>query len=551
MTTVLSRSASGKIWDTIIVGAGSAGCVLANRLSADPSRSVLLLEAGGSDAHPFVRMPAALSLPMNSQRFNWFFESEPEPALDNRRLHCPRGKVLGGSSSINGMVYVRGHALDFERWQSLGATGWGYADVLPYFKRAERTGDVPAGSRYRGLDGPLAVTRGRKDNPLHPAFLAACSQAGYPAPDDLNGYQQEGFGDLEMTIDDGVRCSTARAYLAPVRHRSNLGVRSRVLVERVTVSGKRADGVVIRTRGGPAEHITAGNVILAAGAIGSPHLLLLSGIGPAEDLSGHSIGVASNLPGVGQNLMDHLEVYLQQTCTQPISLNRFLNPVSKALIGARWLATRGGLGATNHFETGGFIRSMDTVSHPDIQFHFLPAAVSYDGRQKAAADGFQVHVGPMASPSRGDLRLRSADPRQKPTLRFNYMSDPSDWRVFRSAIRQARAIINQPALAAFRGPELAPGPAVKTNHEIDAFVRANAESAYHPCGTCRMGTAADAVVDPSGRVYGIEGLRVIDSSVFPHITNGNLNAPTIMLAEKLSDDLLGQKLPAEDMPFFV
>ncbi len=525
-------------YDYIIVGAGSAGCVLANRLSESGADEILLIEAGGSDRHPFVRMPSALSLPMNNPRFNWFFESEPEPGLAGRRLHCPRGKVLGGSSSINGMVWIRGNARDYDRWTQLGATGWGYADVLPYFKKAEGASWLDGEDEWRGHDGPLSLSRGEKRNPLYGAFLEACAEAGHVLRDDLNGAEQEGFGDFDMSVADGVRMSTARAYLRPALKRSNLTLASGCLVERVRVERGRAQSLVYRRGGKRVEARASREVILTAGAIGSPQLLLLSGIGPEAELERHGISVMQPLPGVGENLMDHLEIYFQQACRTSVSLNRWLNPVGKGLIGARWLLTRRGLGSTNHFEVGGFLKSDPALEQPDIQLHFLPAAVSYDGRSLAAEHGFQAHVGPMLSPSRGTLRLRSADPAAKPVLRFNYMSAEADRRVFRAAIRHVRHIFAQPALDAFRGAELSPGAAITDDADLDAYVAAHAESAYHPCGTCRMGTDELAVVDPEGRVHGIEALRVADSSVFPHITNGNLNAPTIMLAEKIAASII-------------
>ena len=511
---------------------------------------MLLLEAGGSDFHPFIRMPSAFSLPMNSKRFNWFFESDAEAGLGGRRLHCPRGKVIGGSSSINGMVYVRGNPMDFERWQAMGADGWGYADVLPYFKKAERTLSAQADDAYRGRAGPLVVTRGRKDNALYEAFLGACEQAGYDLSADLNGYQQEAFGDFEMTVDNGVRCSTARAYLAPALARENLDLVCHAHVQRLTFKGLTASGVQFAHKGKSLQVHARREVLLAAGAIGSPQLLMLSGIGPDDELAKHEIACIRPLAGVGGNLMDHLEVYFQQACTRSVSLNRWLNPLGKGIIGARWLATRSGLGATNHFEVGGFVRSGAGIEYPDIQMHFLPAAVSYDGTSPARTGGFQVHVGPMLSASRGSVRLRSANPQDKPAIRFNYLSDSEDWRVFRSAIRLSRELFAQQAFDDYRGEELSPGINADSDSALDAYVREQAESAYHPCGTCRMGVGEDAVVDQFCRVHGIQGLRVIDASVFPHITNGNLNAPVIMLAEQVADGIKGVSLPPEQQPFY-
>ena len=528
--------------DYVIVGAGSAGCAMAYRL-AEAGRSVTVIEHGGTDAGPFIQMPAALSYPMNMGIYDWGLKTEPEPHLGGRVLATPRGKVIGGSSSINGMVFVRGHARDFDHWADQGARGWSYADVLPYFKRME-TWHGGAPSPYRGTHGPLHVTRGPRRNPLFNAFIEAGQQAGYAMTDDYNGARQEGFGPMEATIHNGTRWSAANAYLRPALKTGRVQL-VRALARRVVIEQGRAVGVEVE-RGGSIELIRAGaEVILAASSLNSPKLLMLSGIGPAAELRAHGIEVVADRPGVGANLQDHLEIYLQYAARQPITLYKYWNLFGKALIGAQWLFTRKGLGASNQFESCGFIRSDKGVEYPDIQYHFLPIAVRYDGKAAAEGHGFQVHVGPMRSKSRGRVWLRSADPRDPPRILFNYMSDPSDWEDFRKCIRLTREIFAQPAMAAHVKHEIQPG-AAQTDAELDAFLKEHVESAYHPCGTCRMGRRDDpmAVVDPETRVIGVEGLRLADSSIFPRVTNGNLNAPSIMTGEKAADHILGRSMLA-------
>jgi choline dehydrogenase len=531
--------------DFVIVGAGSAGCAMAYRLG-EAGAKVLVVEYGGSDAGPFIQMPAALSYPMNMGLYDWGFQTEPEPHLGGRVLATPRGKVIGGSSSINGMVFVRGHAKDFDHWDEAGAKGWAYKDVLPYFKRMETWHG--GRSDYRGADGPLHVTRGPRRNPLFHAFVEAGRQAGYPVTDDYNGAQQEGFGPMEMTVWRGRRWSAANAYLKPAKKRFGVGV-VRALARRVVIAEGRAVGVEIE-RSGKIEVIRARReVVLAASSINSPKLLMLSGIGQGQHLAEQGIPVVADRPGVGANLQDHLELYLQMAASQPVSLYKYWNLWGKALIGAQWLFTGKGLGASNQFESAGFIRSAAGINYPDIQYHFLPIAVRYDGKAAAEGHGFQAHVGPMRSASRGYVRLRGADPKAAPVIRFNYMSQDSDWRDFRACIRLTREIFGQEAFKPFVRHEIQPGAAVQSDDELDGFIREHVESAYHPCGTCRMGAVDDpmAVVDPQARVIGVNGLRVADSSIFPRITNGNLNAPSIMVGEKVSDMLLGRDpLPPED-----
>jgi choline dehydrogenase len=527
-------------FDYIIVGSGSAGSVMTWRL-AEAGHSVLVIEYGGTDRGPLIQMPSALSIPMNMSQYNWGFETEPEPHLGGRKLATPRGKVIGGSSSINGMVYVRGHARDFDTWEEMGAKGWGYRHVLPYFKRLENSHGGEEG--WRGTNGPMHVKRGRRLNPLYQAFIEAGREAGYPVTQDYNGHQQEGFGAMEMTVHRGFRWSAANAYLRPARKTGRVKLASRALARRIILEGKRAVGVEYSR--GKAVHVAHANreVIIAASSINSPKLLQLSGIGPAPVLKEAGINVIHDLPGVGENLHDHLEVYFQVRCTQPITLNDKLNVISKGMIGAEWVLFKSGLGSTNHFESCGFIRSQAGIEYPDIQYHFLPAAVRYDGKAAFVGHGFQVHVGPMRTKSRGFVRIRNNQPDAPPKILFNYMSHPDDWSEFRACIRLTREIMQQKALAPYRAEEIQPGAAVQSDAEIDAFIREHCESAYHPTGTCKMGSPENpmAVVDHECKVIGIENLRVADSSIMPQITNGNLNAPTLMLGEKASDMILGRE----------
>ena len=543
---------SDEVFDYVIVGAGSAGCVLADRLTEDRRSTAIVLEYGGSDRSVFIQMPAALSIPMNMKTYNWGYVTEPEPYLAGRRIACPRGKVLGGSSSINGLVYVRGHALDFERWEEEGAKGWGYKKVLPYFRRAESfRGGADA---WRGDTGPLATAHGRKLNPLYAAFIEAGREAGYAVSPDLNGERQEGFGPLDMTVRDGVRASAANAYLRPAMRRPNLKVLTHALATRVAFDGRRAVGVHYRGQGRELKAAARREVILCGGPINSPQLLKLSGVGQAAELSAFGIDVVADRRGVGENLQDHLEFTFQVASRQPITLYGHTGLVRRALIGAEWLMRGRGLGASNHFEAGGFIRSRAGIRYPDIQYHFLPMAVAYDGSTLAREHGFQAHVGPMRSKSRGWVRLKSPDPAEPPLIQFNYMSHADDWIEMRACVRLTREIFAQPAFDPYRGREIQPGAECVSDEAIDTFVRERVESAYHPSCSCKMGSPADpsAVVDPETRVIGVEALRVVNSSIMPSITNGNLNAPTIMLAEKAADLILGSDpLPASNAQFQV
>lgn len=529
--------------DFVIIGSGSAGSAMAARLSEDGKHSVLVLEYGGTDAGPFIQMPGALSFPMNMRRYDWGYKSEPEPHLDGRELACPRGKVIGGSSSINGMVYVRGHAGDYDNWAENGAEGWSYSDVLPYFLRMENWHESGQGGdgHWRGTDGPLHITRGKRDIPLHQAFVESGQQAGFEVTKDYNGEQQEGFSPMEQTVYKGQRWSAANAYLKPALKRPNLNLH-KCMARRIVIEDGKAVGVEVQS--GKKIYIVHAlkEVIVAASAINSPKLLMLSGIGPAEHLKEMGIPVVADRPGVGQNLQDHLELYIQQACTLPITLFKYWNPIGKLRVGIQWLFNKTGPGSSNAFESCAFLRSKPGIKYPDIQYHFLPIAVRYDGQAASDGHGFQAHVGPMRSPSRGSVTLRSSDPDDDPKILFNYMSDPQDWADFRHCIRLTRDIFGQDAFAPYRGKEIQPGSEVQTDTELDAFILKHVESAYHPCGTCKIGRSDNpmAVVDPECRVIGVNALRVVDSSIFPRIPNGNLNGPSIMVGEKGADMILGR-----------
>jgi choline dehydrogenase len=544
------------MFDYVIVGGGSAGSALANRLSADPTTTVLVLEAGRPDYKwdVFIHMPAALTFPIGSKFYDWKYESEPEPFMNGRKIYHARGKVLGGSSSINGMIFQRGNPLDFERWAAdPGMETWDYAHCLPYFKKMENCLAADSADQFHGHSGPLELERGPATNPLFGAFFAAVQEAGYPITDDVNGFQQEGFAKFDRNVRRSRRLSAARAYLHPVMHRKNLTVTTRALVHRVLFDGTRATSVEFSRRRGGTQQVTAGEVILCGGAFNSPQLLQLSGVGDAAALGELGIPVVHDLPAVGMHMQDHLEVYVQYSCKQPVSLQPQLKMWRRPFIGAQWLFFRKGPGASNHFEGGGFARSNDDVAYPNLMFHFLPIAVRYDGSSPAGRHGYQVHIGPMYSNSRGSVRITSADPKAKPELRFNYISTPEDRREWVEAIRITRRILNQPAMEPFNGGEVSPGPSVDTDEEILDWVRTDGETALHPSCTCRMGRADDdSVVDPlTMSVHGIQGVRVVDASAMRYVTNGNIYAPVMMMAEKSADLILGNTpLAPEPVAFF-
>ena len=540
-------------YDYVVVGGGSAGSAIGARLSEDPGSSVLVLEAGRMDwkFDVYVHMPAALTFPIGNRFYDWKYESEPEPFMHNRRIYHARGKVLGGSSSINGMIFQRGNPLDYERWAAdKGMETWDYAHCLPYFKKMETCLAGP--DEWRGGTGPLVLERGDATNPLFQAFLRSAQEAGYPLTKDVNGYQQEGFGRFDRNLHKGRRLSAARAYLHPAMHRPNLTVTTRAMVLRVLFEGTRAVGVVYQVGKQPPVTVRAGEVVLCGGAINTPQVLQLSGVGKADDLGRLGIPVVADVPGVGDNLQDHLEVYVQYASKLPVSMNPYTAFWRRPFIGAQWLFLRSGPAATNHFEAGGFTRSNDDVEYPNLMFHFLPLAIRYDGTQPAGGHGYQVHIGPMYSDARGTVKITSTDPYQHPALRFNYLSTEQDRREWIECIQVARDILNQPAMAEFNGGELSPGPSVETDEEILDWVGHDAETALHPSCTTKMGVDDLAVLDPlTMEVRGTQGLRVVDASAMPYVTNGNIYAPVMMLAEKAADLIRGNTpLAAEHVPFY-